>query len=888
MSKQKLTPMFEQYLGIKDDHPDALLFYRMGDFYELFFDDAKIAAKELQIALTCRNPNSEHKVPMCGVPHHATEAYLTQLLEKGYKVAICDQVEDPKLAKGLVKRAVTRVLTPGTVVEDSNLQAKAHNYLAALYWDSVKGAGGLAWADFSTGEFSGLFSRRESELWQWALKMQPRELLLPQGKDVPGQYAEMSPAVTELAVRPHFDLSGSRDKLLEIQQAASLETLELADKPQLVQACGAIISYLRQTQLQDFGHLGEFKPLNLSRHLVLDEITERNLEIFRTLDGKTGKGTLWNVLDRTMTPMGGRLLESRLRQPWRDLPSIERSQESVEFLHDNDDLRESLRRSLDGIYDIERLSTRIFLGRALPRDFVALKNSLSMLPDIFKTLDDHVDQAPANLKKVLKNWDGMDDLNRLLQTALVDGPPPVITDGGLFKAGYDPVLDELINLTEHGEARVKALLERERDAAGIPKLKLGFNKVFGYYLEVSKAFKGQVPDHFIRRQTLVNSERYITDELKELEDRLITASDERNDLEYKLFQELRDTLAHSRERFMFMAGVLAGLDFWQGLAEAARENNWTRPSLHAGMEMEINAGRHPVVEAGIGAANYIPNNVFLDQSRRILLITGPNMSGKSTVLRLAAILTIMAQIGSYVPASKARIGLADRVFSRVGASDNLAQGRSTFMVEMMETARILRQAGSKSLVILDEIGRGTSTFDGLALAWSVVEELSRRGRGGIRTLFATHYHELTALEGKISGLKNMNIAVKEWRGDIVFLRKLVPGPADRSYGIEVAKLAGVPRIVVERAKELLAQLEEKSQNARSGIVEKAAQPTLPGLVSESVPAPVSGKVEHPVLTQLDELDLDSITPMQALLTLNQWKKMLENEACYENENDGEQ
>lgn len=875
MSKQKLTPMFEQYLGIKEDYPDALLFYRMGDFYELFFEDAKIAAKELQIALTCRNPNSEHKVPMCGVPHHATEAYLTQLLEKGYKVAICDQVEDPKQAKGLVKRAVTRVLTPGTVVEDSNLQAKSSNFLAALYWDSVKGAGGLAWADFSTGEFSGLFSRKEAELWQWALKIQPRELLLPQGKDVPGQYSEMSPVVTELAARPHFDLSGSRERILEIQEAASLETLDLADKAQLVQASGAVISYLRQTQLSDFGHLGEFKSLNMSKHLVLDEITERNLEIFRTLDGKTGKGTLWAVMDRTMTPMGGRLLEARLRQPWRDLSPIEKSQDAVKFFHDNDELREQLRLRLDGIYDIERLSTRIFLGRALPRDFVALKNSLAMLPDIKSLLDDHADHAPQHLKKVLKQWDGMDDLSELLQAALVDSPPPVITDGGLFKPGYDPGLDELINLTEHGESQVRSLLEREREAAEIPKLKLGFNKVFGYYLEISKAYKGQVPDHFIRRQTLVNSERYITNELKELEDRLISASDERKSLEYKLFQDLRNTLAHSRERFMFMAGILAGLDYWQGLAEAARVNGWTRPALHAGMELEISAGRHPVVEAGMGAANYIPNNVSIDPSRRILLITGPNMSGKSTVLRLAAILTIMAQIGSYVPANKARIGLADRVFSRVGASDNLAQGRSTFMVEMMETARILRQASSKSLVILDEIGRGTSTFDGLALAWSVVEELSRRGRGGIRTLFATHYHELTALEGKISGLRNMNIAVKEWRGDIVFLRKLVPGPADRSYGIEVARLAGVPRPVVERAKELLAQLEEKKQNADSGIVEKAAQPVLPGLASEIGQESDPDMDDHPVLTQLHELDLDSMTPMQALLTLNQWKKMLD-------------
>lgn len=473
---------------------------------------------------------------------------------------------------------------------------------------------------------------------------------------------------------------------------------------------------------------------------------------------------------------------------------------------------------------------------------------------------------------MVEHWDCLDDLTELLEQALIDSPPPQITEGGLFRTGYRPELDELIELTEHGEAAIQRLLEKERDESGIPKLKLGFNKVFGYYLDVSKAYKGQVPDHFIRRQTLVNSERYVTPALKEMEERLLSASDERKIMEYKLFMELRDTLSKVRERFMFMAGTLAALDYWQGLAEAARAQAWTAPQLHEGMEIEIEDGRHPVVEAAVGG-NYIPNSLTMSPERRILLITGPNMAGKSTVLRQVAIIVLLAQIGSFVPAKTARIGLADRIFSRVGASDNLSQGQSTFMVEMMETARILRLATKRSLVILDEIGRGTSTFDGLALAWAVVEELSRRGRGGIRTLFATHYHELTALEGRIDGLRNLNIAVREWKGDIVFLRKLIPGPADKSYGIEVARLAGVPMGVVQRARELLARLEEKSSGDRGRAVERASQPALPGMASPKQQEQTDMDPQaQALLEELRAVDLNDLTPLQALTMLHHWKR----------------
>ena len=866
--------MLEQYLRFKEEYPGTLLFFRMGDFYELFFEDAETVAKAVQIALTSRNSKDDNPIPMCGVPHHSVEPYLTQLLDKGYKIAICDQIEDPKEAKGLVKRAVTRVLTPGTVVEDSNLRSKENNYLAAIFWDTAKNAGGIAWIDFSTGQWSGLHNKKEPELWQWLIKINPRELLLPQGRKIPPQFNELSAQVTSVPPGAYFNQASSAEKIRELQQTAGLESLDLADKPELVRACGALITYLEHTQKGELGHLGEFKPLNLGKHLLLDEVTEKNLEIFRRLDGKTGKGTLWRVLDRTMTPMGGRLLEARLRQPWRDMSPIERNLDCVSFLHERDQLRSDLRHALDSVYDLERLSTRIFLGRATPKDFVALRLSLPMLAKL-KGLLDKEDLSPApELKKVLKKWDMMEDLSALLEISFVDSPPPVITDGGLFKKGFDARLDELIELNEHGEDKLKALHQKEMGAHDIPKLKLGFNKVFGYYFEVSKAFKGQVPAHFIRRQTLVNSERYITPELKEMEDRILSASEERKRLEYELFQRLRETMAAARSRFLFMADVVAALDYWQGLAEAARINEWNRPALHEGLEIDIQAGRHPVVEDAMGASNYIPGDLKMDRDKRILLITGPNMAGKSTVLRQVAILLIMAQIGSFIPARSAKLGLADRVFSRVGASDNLAQGHSTFMVEMTETARILRQATKRSLVILDEIGRGTSTYDGLSLAWAVVEELSTRARGGIRTLFATHYHELTSLEGKIDGLRNLNIAVKEWKGDIVFLRRVVPGPADRSYGIEVAKLAGVPRTVVERAREILANLEEKSQDNRSGKgVERAAQTLLPGFGAP--PIEISQELtEHPIVTQLTDLDVDGMTPIQALMLLNQWKDML--------------
>ena len=880
----KLTPMLEQYLAIKGEYPDCLLMYRMGDFFEMFFEDAQVAARELQITLTSRDKNSDSPVPMCGVPHHAVTSYVAQLLDKGYKVALCDQVEDPRQAKGLVRREVTRVLTPGTVVEDINLAAKENNYLAALFWDPRERADGLAWIEFSTGEWEGLTGRDESQLWQWVEKIQPRELLLPESGQPQKRLEGMGIQITHCPYKPHFDLSAAKERVLKAQGVADLSVLDVADKPQLVRAMGALLCYLERTQKQGLGHLGAFRVLNLSKHLQIDEVTERNLEIFRRLDGRKGPGTLWHVLDHSVTPMGGRLLETRLRKPWVEMGTILANQEAVGFFFEEDELRGAVRKGLDDVYDLERLSTRIFLGRATPKDFLALSHSLAALPGLYRLLtQDGLEgggftaQKPKIVSEILESWDSLEDIRDLLARALADTPPAVITEGGLFRMGYNDELDELIELTEHGEAKLKELLEEEQKANKLPKLKLGYNRVFGYYFELSRQ-QGEPPEHFTRRQTLANAERYTSQALKELEERLMSSSDRRKDLELRLFGELRETVAKAQPRMKAMARILASLDYWQGLAEAARRLDWTRPEPREGHDIVIKDGRHPAVEAVQGSSNYIPSDLNLTNETRLLLITGPNMAGKSTVLRQVAIITLLMQIGSYVPAAKAVIGLADRIFSRVGASDNLAQGQSTFMVEMMETARILRQATRKSLVILDEIGRGTSTFDGLALAWAVVEELCGKGKSGgadqgtVRTLFATHYHELTQLEGKLPGLANVNIAVKEWRGDIIFLRRLVPGPSDRSYGIEVARLAGVPSRVVARAKEVLAELEKKARDAKSfaQAPQASAQTLLPGLSAPENEDDARG-CEHPLVAELQDVNLEKLTPLEALNLLGRWK-----------------
>ncbi|RQD75484.1 MAG: DNA mismatch repair protein MutS [Desulfonatronospira sp. MSAO_Bac3] len=879
--------MLEQYMQIKQDYPDCLLFFRMGDFYELFFEDAETAARELQITLTARNPNAELKVPMCGVPYHACEEYLRQLLEKGHKVAVCDQVEDPGAAKGLVKREVTRVLTPGTVVEDSSLEARENNYLGALFWDTSRGRGGLAWAEFSTGEWTGLELKNEDELWQWLQKINPSEILVAQGYEPPRAHVGLQPRINFVPAGSYFEPRSAREMILRSQQAVSLQVLDLEDKPCLVRACGAILMYMVQTHKKELTHLASFKPMNLTRYLYLDEVTIRNLELFRTLGGQKGPGTLLHVLDRTLTPMGARYLQTRLRQPWKEPGPINDNQQTVDCLYKDNNLRELLRLELDQAYDLERLNTRIALNRCNPKDLAALLRSLQILPGIKKALQGMQDK-PGLVNKTLENWDDMQDLCFTLEKALVENPPHLITEGGIFRSGYDSRLDELIELTDHGESKLKELLEKERTQNDLPKLKLGYNRVFGYYFELSRAVKDSVPEHFQRRQTLASSERYLTPELKDLENSMLSAAEQRKSREMDLFGELRQFVAGHGSRMKKMSACLARIDYWQGLASAAREWNWSRPVLSKDIGMQIKKGRHPAIEAIQGRSGYVPNDMYLEDPTRILLITGPNMAGKSTVLRQTAIIAILAQMGSFVPAREASIGLCDRIFSRVGASDNLAQGQSTFMVEMTETARILRQATRRSLVILDEIGRGTSTYDGLALAWAVVEELARKHEG-IRTLFATHYHELTKLEQEFSVLKNYNIAVKEWKKEIVFLRRLVPGPADKSYGIEVARLAGVPDRVVDRARNILEDLERQKERKsvvreqRKTMFEQGMSMGPAQKVKEDVQSGqytgdnddkhgVKKGEEHPVVSRLAGLDINSMTPLEALNLLAELKK----------------
>ncbi len=891
-SAAKLTPMFEQYLRIKAEYKNCLLFYRMGDFYELFYEDAITAAKELQITLTARHKDSPSPVPMCGVPWHASKNYISQLIAKGFHVAVCEQVEDPKATKGLVKREVTQVLTPGTVIEDDNLEAKSHNYLAALYLDPQESTtknttGALAWVDTSTGQWSGIYGAKYNELWQWVQKLAPRELLLPDSEKAPSGLLLEGMQLIRVAARSHFDLQNNTRLLLEAQGVKELAALGLHQKPELARACGALLVYLTQVQRCDIRHLQPFSPLDLQKHLLIDELTERNLEIFVRLNGRKGLGTLWQVLDHTLTPMGGRLLEERLRHPWRDATIIQKHQEVVTHMYNEHQMRRHMRDALKSVFDLERISTRIHLQRATPKDYVALRNSLATLPAIMQAMQytEQEQNLPPSLQALLSHWDNLDDVTTLLEKALVDAPPPLITEGGLFKLGYHKELDELIDLAEHGEQKLQEMLAKEQESTGLTKLKLGFNRVFGYYFELSRASQqADIPDYFMRRQTLANAERFTTQALKELEEHIMQAAQKRKSLEYALFQDLREKVSAERSRILFTAHSIAQLDYWQSLAHVARQNHWTAPVLDNSQDLTIREGRHPVVEAIIGTGNFVANDITMDEQRRLCLLTGPNMAGKSTVLRQTAIITLLAHMGSYVPASMARLGMVDRIFSRVGASDNLAAGQSTFMVEMMETARILRQSTKKSLVILDEIGRGTSTYDGLALAWAVVEELTKRCQGTIRTLFATHYHELTALESQLPSVFTMNIAICEHGGEILFLHRLVPGPSDRSYGVEVARLAGVPMPVVQRARQILTQLEQKSGSAPIPVPDISLS-TLPGLhlpVKEKAldaPPPLphidggSPLEEHPLVRIIKDCDPEHLSPMDALQKIIEWKML---------------
>jgi DNA mismatch repair protein MutS len=866
----KVTPMIQQYLEIKESHQDAILFYRMGDFYEMFFEDAIVASRELEITLTSRDKQAEDPIPMCGVPHHAAETYIAKLLEKGHKVALCEQMEDPRQAKGLVRREVVRVVTPGTVLD--SLESKSPNYLAAAHWAGENC--GLAFLDLSTADFR----MTQTESLAWLLeelgRIEPRELLVPQDteRDSNWWHSQLSECRVQVLETESFDFTRAHKRLLDQFQVHSLEGFGVRNSPLAVSAAGAVLSYVQKTQRQAAEHIRRVIPYQRSDYMVIDEVTTRHLELFRSWHHGGRKATLVELLDQTVTAMGGRLLKVWMHYPLIQAEAIDARQDAIVCFREHEAIRAQVRQELETVYDLERLNSRVAMGSATPRDLASLRKSLQSLPRLKYLLGSLEERTLSELTDKL---DPLKDVSLLLQEALVDNPPPNLAEGGVIRTGYDEELDRLLSLSREAKKWIARLEADERQKTGITSLKVGYNKVFGYYLAVSKANLASVPDRYIRKQTLINAERYITEELKEYETQVLTADERRIRLEEKLFLALRAKVASQGERIQTTAAVIAQLDVLAALAEVANHRNYCRPRIDDGPEIHIVEGRHPVVEAALPQGNFVPNDVHLDSvSQQVIIITGPNMAGKSTVLRQVALIVLMAQMGAPVPASTARIGVVDRIFTRVGATDELTRGRSTFMVEMQETAHILYQATARSLVILDEIGRGTSTFDGLSIAWAVAEFLHDWQGRGIKTLFATHYHELTDLAATGSRVKNMNVAVKEWGDRIIFLRKLVEGGTNRSYGIQVARLAGLPTEVVERARQVLQHLEQETTDveglprlARSSAGRRSEQLQL-GLFQQS-----GQKLRRRLLN----LELEEITPIEALNELARLRELFDEE-----------
>ncbi|RMF89270.1 MAG: DNA mismatch repair protein MutS [Nitrospinota bacterium] len=866
------TPMMQQYRRLKKEYPHSILLFRMGDFYEMFDDDAKIAARVLDIALTSRDKHRGNPTPMCGVPYHAVEGYIDRLIKEGFTVAICEQVEDPKLAKGLVKREVVRVVTPGTLLNSSLLEAKENNFLASLSYLPGKGIG-LAFLDLSTGEFRLTEIRGEKSLTvtQDELhRLRPREILLPKGVQ-----PQLDPLFRQhdfpCTLTPLDDWSFDYDTAYHLLTShfatVSLDGFGCADAPLAVAAAGAVLQYLRETQKSTLNHINRLSYYHPEGYMYLDAGTQRNLELFRSGIEQRKQGSLLSLLDQTLTPMGGRKLTQWLLHPLLDLSTIRDRQTAVEELVQNFLLREEIRQALKGIHDLERLISKVNMGVASPRDLVALKLSLTLLPSLALLLQQT--QAPL-LVELYTGWDNLTDVCEEIDRVLVEDPPLSPKEGGLIKSGFHPELDELRQICHDGKHWLAALEAREREQTGIPTLKVGYNKVFGYYIEVSKRFARSVPPTYQRRQTLVNAERFITPELKALEEKVLGAEERINTLEYQLFEALRERVARETPRIQQAAQRIADLDVLSALAEIAHRYHYVKPEVHTGETIEIRGGRHPVLEQ-YTEERFVPNDTFLDcDTHRILIITGPNMAGKSTYLRQVALIVLLAQIGSFVPAEQASIGIVDRIFTRVGAHDHLIKGQSTFMVEMHETANILHHATKKSLVILDEVGRGTSTYDGVSIAWAVVEYLYHTI--GAKTLFATHYHELTDL-AVLPGVENWNVAVQETAEGIVFLRKIKPGATNKSYGIQVAQLAGLPGVVIQRAREILARLESEHKSPPS-----PSPAALPDRHDVPVQLPLFTWEEHPVLKELAAIDIARTTPLEALLKLDAWQKILGKES----------
>jgi DNA mismatch repair protein MutS len=872
------TPLMRQYAAIKKQHPNSLLFFRLGDFYELFFEDAQVASKELQITLTSRNKEKGIAVPMCGVPYHAAEGYITKLIRKGFKVAICEQVEDPKLAKKLVRREVTRVVTPGTAA-DSALGAEENNFLAAVSRGTSKGTpvAGFAALDLSTGEFRATeFSGDDAErrIWDELEQLRPREVLFASsmplfevGRAVNTGFAWAQTPLEDWVFAPDYSIP-----LVENHFGVlSLEGFGLAGRSAAATAAGAVLHYVRSTQRGTLDHVDRIGYYERQNCLVLDAVTVRNLELVEPLFANTGDAvTLFRCLDATLTPMGKRLLRAWMLRPSIDRAEINARLDAVQELAVSLMNREELRRALDGIFDIERLLSRVTLETANARDVLALASSLGRIPPLRTVLARF---SAELLKSRLDAIDDLSDLRERIEHTIVPEPPLTFADGGIIEAGVSPELDELRTLSRNSKQYLAQVEERERQRTGIGSLKVKFNSVFGYYIEISKANLHHVPADYERKQTLVNAERFTTPELKEYEAKILDAQEKIVEIERRIFAELRAAVAAEARRIRRTAMALAEVDVLASFAHLAVQRNYCRPELDAriedkGGDLEIVEGRHPVVEVQelAGAERFVPNDLFLNATTHaILVLTGPNMGGKSTYLRQTALTVIMAQMGSFVPARKARLGVIDRIFTRIGASDNLARGRSTFMVEMTETAAILNTATPRSLILLDEIGRGTATYDGLAIAWAAIEYIHQRTRA--KTLFATHYHELTELADRLSGVKNFHVSVKESAGGIVFLRKVEPGAADKSYGIEVAKLAGLPLAVIERAREVLAEHEDAERRATDHL---AHEPSEQQHFQLTMFTPLSQKI----VDRLRDTDMNNLTPLEALNLLSELKKQI--------------
>ena len=879
----ELTPMMKQYMETKSQYQDCILFYRLGDFYEMFFEDALTASRELEITLTGKNCGQEEKAPMCGVPYHAVEGYLNRLVAKGYKVAICEQVEDPKTTKGIVKREVVRIVTPGTNLDTQALHETKNNYIMCIVY--IADRYGVSVADISTGDYFVTEIPDSAKLLDEIYRFSPSEIICNEafymsGVDMDGMKDRLGITIYSLESW-YFDDEVCRKKLLEHFEVSSFAGLGLADYDCGIISAGALLQYLLETQKNSLSNLTHITPYAAGKFMMIDSSTRRNLELCETLREKQKRGSLLWVLDKTKTAMGARTLRKYVEQPLIDKTEIIRRLDAVQELKEQAISREEIREYLSPVYDLERLITKIAYGSANPRDLTAFRSSLEMLPALLYILQE---MKAELLKDLAVDLDPLEDLCILVKKAIREDPPIAMKEGNIINDGYNEEVDKLRRAKSDGKDWLAKLENDEREKTGIKNLKIKYNKVFGYYLEVTNSYKEMVPEYYTRKQTLANAERYITPELKELEDMILGAEDKLYALEYELYSEVRDLIASQIERIQKTAKAVAALDAFASLALVAERNNYVRPKINEKGVIDIKEGRHPVVERMIPNEMFISNDTYLDDKKhRISIITGPNMAGKSTYMRQTALIALMAQIGSFVPAKSANIGLSDRIFTRVGASDDLASGQSTFMVEMTEVANILRNATSKSLLILDEIGRGTSTFDGLSIAWAVIEYISDSRLLGAKTLFATHYHELTELEGKIDNVNNYCIAVKEKGDDIVFLRKIVKGGADKSYGIQVAKLAGVPELVIGRAKEIVEELSDEDITARVSeiaskerVVKKKPKVKKYDDVDIAQMSLFDTVKDDDVLEELKNLDVGNMTPIDALNTIYRLQNKLKN------------